>query len=265
MNFKKFLIVASLCAYAVPTLIGCAPKEEEVEDSTTPPTTAPVASVKLEADSTSQTVSTCFAITATALGDDGSAVSAEADAAFSLAVTAGTGTFYTDSGCTSSTTSATIAAGESELTLYFKTTTIEAETVQATYNSTAGTAWSGTIYGPNATAVQMASTVKNNNCTPVSFYYKDGSSITSLPYNSTITMTQSSGNAVTFYTSNDCSTGSLTTAGTTTFTINANQSGVTLYGHCGSANQNFVFDAGWAYTQNGIVTSGSNSVYYQNW
>lgn len=187
MDFKKFVIATGVLAYVFAFTIGCAAKKtEETDESSEEPTTAPVSSVAVTASSTSQTRSICFALTATAIGSSGSAVSADVDANFTLAATSGTGTFYTDSGCTSSTTSSVITSGSSTKTLYFKSTTIETTSLQATFNSVAGTTWSGTIYGPNVDSIQMAAT-QTGSCVQVSVYYKIGSSTATLPYNSTVT------------------------------------------------------------------------------
>lgn len=270
MEFKKFLIVAGLIAYSIPAMIGCAQKKADGttdEDSTTPATTAPVSKVNLSASSTSQTKSVCFAITATAVGSDGSTVSADADATFTLSVTSGTGGFYTDSGCSSSTSSATITQGSSTTTLYFKSTTIEAESVKATYSSVDGTAWSGTIYGPNATAVQMATSSGVATCKVPSVYYVNGSSTYPMPYASTITLTQTSGATVTCYDTNNCTGNVLTSGSVTTIPVSANAIGPANFSCSQSTgNQTFVFNAAWSYTQNSITTSGTtSSLHYQNW
>lgn len=269
MDFKKFIIVAGLIAYSIPAMMGCAQKKADGTDDedSTAPTTAPVSKVDLSASSTSQTKSVCFAITATAIGSDGSTVSADADATFTLSVTSGTGTFYTDSGCSSSTTSGTITQGSSTLTLYFKSTTIEAESVKATYASTDGTAWSGTIYGPNATAVQMASISGVATCKSPSVYYVSGNSTYPMPYASTIVLTQTSGATVTCYDTSNCTGNVLTSGSVTTIPVSANAIGPANFS-CSqnTGNQTFVFNAAWSYTQNGIATTGTtSSLHYQNW
>jgi hypothetical protein len=229
--------------------------------SSTAPTTAEVKSIALSVSGT-PTALKCFALTATGIGATGAAVSSDQDVIFDLSAAVGSGTFYSNSTCSTSITSATLAQGQSTKQVYFKTLVPQTIQLQATYHAVTGTTWGATLYGPPVASIALAHT-QHTDCSPFSLYLVDSSSSTMVESSTDptiVTLTQTSGaGTMAFYTSAGCSSGLITSGTTTTATIPAGSTNLTVYILTNGNGGQYTLTGSWSCTttSTSIVTSGS--------
>ena len=237
------------------TYSGSSSSGSSSTETTTPAPVATAASVKIVPYATSganaPTADYCFALYTKTYDSSGGAVTTPADVTFTLANVAGTGTFYSNSGCTAAITSSTVYANTSSTIIYYKDTNREAITLQATYNGTAGTAYSKTLGNPYIASMGVATIANNTRCQSVSVYMKNSSSqlmIESPTQATTVVATRTSGATVNphFYTDAACTNMvSESGSGISNLTINANSSGASLYFDAGSQGT-YVYDLAWS-------------------
>lgn len=249
MKVKLFLSVLVSCF----SLVACNSGDEDSGSGGSVGTpTGDVASVDLTTSAAAYAL-TCLPVTANAKGANGSAIIAAQDTTFDLSTSGGTGSYYSNATCNSSViTSATITQGTSTALVYYENTSPTAVSLNTSYNSVSGNALTANLQDPPIDRITMATT-QHTSCVLVSVGLLDSNSSymrRSTTQTVVITATQTSGpfGAVgAFYTSNDCSTGSLTTGSVSTITIPANSTNKTVYfatGTLGSYSFSMSFTSG---------------------
>ena len=170
----------------------------------------------------------CFAVTATGIAADASVVTSDRDVTFSL-LTTSSGGFYPDATCGAYENSATLAQGQSAMTLYYKDTLPQAMLLTASYNGNWGVQLSLTLPPPPIHALlaynrgTAGAAAGGGPCHPVGIVVDDaspGPMIQSMTQDMTITFTITSGPGR-FYSDAVC------TAPVTTATVLAGYQSVT--------------------------------------
>ncbi len=234
---------------------GTSSSSSSSSSASTPAPVATASSVRLEPYATSgayaPTADYCFALYAKTYDSTGSAVTTPTDVTFTLASVTGSGTFYSNSGCTSSITSSTVSANTSSTAIYYKDTNREAITLQATYNGTAGTAYSKTLGNPYIASMGFATIANGTRCQSISLYMKNASNqlmSESPTQTTTVVATRTSGATVNphFYTDAACTNMvSESGNGISNISIGANSSGASLYFDAGSQGT-YVYNLAWS-------------------
>ena len=222
--------------------------------SSTAAVVAPVARIDLTAaassGATAPTAAYCFPLYAKSYGSSGSLVTAPTAATFTLASVVGSGTFYSNGSCTTAITSSTIAIDTSSTTIYYKDANREAITLQATFNGTAGTAYSKTLGNPYISAMQFAN--GGSSCATVSFYMVDANSSTMVESSTTavtVAATRTSGtSAGHFYTNSGCATLVTESGNISNLSIAPGSTGTTYYFSAGgpSGAATYAYSLAWS-------------------
>lgn len=173
---------------------------------------------------TNPAVDQCSAYTVAVQDASNNLTSLTSGLAVSL-TTSGSGSFYSDSSCTSTITSLVIAAGSSASNLYFKTTSSNTQTLTATpsLGLTAGTlAVTATANPVTQLALTAVSSFQVGQCVSVQVQSKDaGSVVTNV--GSAVTVNLSTSGSGLFYSDSGC------TSAVTSVNIASGSSSQTLY------------------------------------
>lgn len=233
--------------------------------STDPAPLAVVDSVTLTPAYTSgayaPTAAFCFALYAKPVDSSGTVITAQSTANFTLASNLGSGTFYSNSSCSSVITSSSITEGTSSKTVFYKNSNREAITLVATYNGKAGTAYSVTLPNPYIAKIQFVTIPNNVNCQLISLNVTNSASemmVKSPTQAMTVVSTRTSGPSTNphFYTDSGCTTQVSESAnGVSNLSVAPGQSGGTYYFNAGSAGTYF-FNLNWSIgSESGVFTS----------
>ncbi|MES2526620.1 MAG: DUF2341 domain-containing protein [Bdellovibrionota bacterium] len=124
-------------------------------------------------------INNCVPFTISSVTASDIAANVSSNTAISLVVNNGTGTFYSNSGCTTSTTTTQIDNGTSSKIIYFQST-VAAQTLTLIFNTTGLSNTSHNITTSNAPSAILASAaaeIETTICSPVEVSQVDGSGI----------------------------------------------------------------------------------------
>lgn len=176
-----------------------------------------------------------------------------------LSVNSGTGTFYSDIGCTISVTSRLISAGQSSATVYFRSNTApQTPTLVASAVSLqSGTKVISVASAPTKLSILAPSQIQINDCRLVSVSRLDNSNIPVASLSSTNINLATTGSAL-VYTDSSCN------SATTSAVIGSGNSSVSVYVR-NSVAQQFDFTASDQAAALSSDTASINSVNTLNW
>ncbi len=155
----------------------------------------------------STVVSTCIPITLNLLSTAGVASNAQANTTIALAVNNGTGTFYSNSGCTTTATSLTISSGSNTGTVYFSSGTAnQLLTLAATSTGLVPDSMDiATTAAANHLLILGETATGKNHCTQYQVARLDTNG-TWVSSSTAVTVNLTENGSVTFYSNSACST-----------------------------------------------------------
>lgn len=197
------------------------------------------------------TTNQCIPYTITSLTSDNQQANVSAAQSISLVVNNGSGTFYSNSACSSSTSSTSIASGTSSKTIYFKTTT-SGQNLTLVFNAASLSSTTKSITtsgGPTKIRVNVPAEFATSTCNPVVIDFVDNSGFKAGRSASLVVNLSATGNAV-FYSDSVC------TGAVSSVTFPATTETMTVYVKDATAQSSTL-----SYTAaGGVLTADSDAV-----